>query len=205
MTQQKVSAFTHPYYRTERTTTRWIGKRDIFGWTYWRDVALLTPEREEKGTDCKGTECFCVFLTLYTILQRQTHSSTDFLKQNLVYCWSNRSKHEKKNIYSIYMHAEAEFYIFGELEQEKRTTQKEQPVAVPLCWVVGWALQQSLSALSLWQPGCCDCCWQPVWSGCGTSLAHRHQSLNHWSKSCSPSPQSSVQTEVKVKENKLIL
>ena len=124
MTQQKLSACTHPYYRTERKNACWIGKRDIIGWTYWRDVALLTPGRKEKGTDlvntvdsCKGTEWFCVFLTLYTILQLQTPSSTNFLKQNLVYCWSSRSNHET---------AEAEFYIFWEYKQDKKKRKKPE-------------------------------------------------------------------------------
>ena len=88
---------------------------------------------------------------------------------------------------------------------KEKKTQQVQPVAVPPCLAAVWAPLWWPSALSRWQQSCCDCCWRPVWSGCGTSSVPRHQSPSHWSKSCSPSPQSSVQTERMVKEYKLML
>lgn len=70
-----------------------------------------------------------------------------------------------------------------------------RPVAVAPCWAAAWAPPQWPSALSPWRPSCHGCCWPPVGSGCGTSWAPRHRSPSHWSRSCSPSPRSSVRKE----------
>lgn len=82
------------------------------------------------------------------------------------------------------------------------TCKQTQPVAVHPGWAAGWAPQWWLSAPSRWRRCCYDCCWRPVGSGCGTFWAPHRQNLNHWSRSCCPSHQSSVQRERRVKENK---
>lgn len=67
------------------------------------------------------------------------------------------------------------------------------PSAWASCWEAASASPRWPSAPSPWRPSCCGCCWPPAGSGCGTFWALRRQSPSRWSRSCSPSPLSSVQ------------